>query len=338
MKILIIGGSRFLGYHLTRYLLDEGHKITLFNRGQSGDDFGRKVKKIRGDRYNWQQFSGTLSSQTFDVVVDMIAFRKEDSLAAVKLFSGKIGHFIHISTAAVYIVTKNYPCPLREEDFQRELISEPVGGDELWTYGYQKRQCEEVLQEAFKQEGFPVTIFRLPIVIGERDYTLRAYSYIIRIMDGKPLILPDGGMNVFTLIYQGDIVRTIAYNLLNPSSLGQAYNLAQEEIVSLRAFVKTIAHVMEKKVELVNIPVEVLKRTPLELSFSPFTMRRPLILDVYKAKSQLHFKSTPFSVWIANTVHWFKDKYKGKPPLNYRNREIEVEFIRHYQKAVDSII
>ncbi|MFQ5721953.1 MAG: NAD-dependent epimerase/dehydratase family protein [Candidatus Aminicenantales bacterium] len=338
MKILIIGGSRFVGYHLARYLLEEGHQLTLFNRGQTGDDFGQRVTRLKGDRYNWQQFSGALTGQKFDVVIDMIAFKREDSLAAIKLFSGKVGHFIHISTAAVYAVTKDYPCPLREEDFQRELNPKPAKADELWIYGYQKRQCEEVLQEAYRREKFPVTIFRLPIVIGERDYTLRAYSYIIRIMDGKPLILPDGGMNVFTLIYQADIVRTIASNLLNSSSWGQAYNLAQEEIISLRALVKAISHVLEKKLEMVNIPVEVLKKTPFGLSFSPFTMRRPLILEVRKAKSQLRFKSTPFSVWIANTVHWFKNKYKGEPPQNYRKRKMEIEFCHRYQEAVESII
>jgi len=337
MKILIIGGSRFVGYHLARHLLEEGHQLTLFNRGQTVDDFGQKIKRLRGDRYNWQQFSKALAGRKFDVVVDMIAFRREDSQAAIKLFSGKIGHFIHISTAAVYVVTKDYPCPLKEEDFQRDLNPRPNKEDDLWIYGYQKRECEEVLKRAHRQQKFPVTILRLPIVVGERDYTLRAYSYIIRVMDGKPLILPDGGMNVFTLIYQGDIVRTIASNLLNPSSWGEAYNLAQEEVISLRAFVKAIAGVLEKKLEIVNIPLEILKKNSFGLSFSPFTMRRPLILDVHKAKSQLHFKSTPFSVWITNTVLWFRDYYEGKPPQNYRKRKMEIEFCRRYQQAVESI-
>ncbi|MFQ6108515.1 MAG: NAD-dependent epimerase/dehydratase family protein, partial [Candidatus Aminicenantales bacterium] len=195
MRILIIGGTGFLGYHITKHLLDEGQEITLFNRGKTPDDFGTKVERISGDRYDGASFHNQLSGKSFDAVVDMISYQAADSQLAVRTFSGKIDHYIHISTAAVYIITKDYPCPLREEDFDRELYPKSRRKSGLWTYGYNKRKCEEVLFRAFKEHGFPVTIFRLPIVMGGRDHTLRPYSYFIRILDGKPLIVPDGSLN-----------------------------------------------------------------------------------------------------------------------------------------------
>ena len=334
MKILVIGGTRFFGYHLARRLVEENHRVVLFNRGLTPDDFGASVERIRGDRADHKAFVRRLEEEKFDVVVDMIAYKAADSQAAVGAFAGRVGHFIHISTGSVYIVTRDYPCPLREEDFDRELFPQPKKNDEWWLYGTHKRKCEEVLCQAHEDKKFPVTIFRLPIVMGERDYTLRAYSYFLRLQDGKPLILPDGGLNVFTHIYQGDIVKTITPNLLNRSSFGQTYNLAQEEVLSLRAFILASARILNRKPDLVDIPSDVLKQASLGTSFSPFSMRRPFILSVGKAKKDLDFSSTPFEIWLARTIAWFKGDYQGGPPDNYRTREREIEVAFRYREVV----
>jgi len=337
MKILILGGTRFFGYHIAHRLLEDGHELTLFNRGVTADDFGGRVQRIHGDRNDRERFYKLLRNRPFDVVLDMIAYKAEDSQAAVRTFQGNTGHFIHISTGSVYIVTKDFPCPLREEDFNRDLFPMPEKADEMWLYGYHKRKCEEVLREAHEKHAFPVTILRLPIVIGERDYTLRAYSYFIRIEDGRPIILPDAGMNVFTHIYQGDIVKTVAMNLTNQKSLGQAYNLAMAEVMSVRSFVLKSAGFLGKKLEIVDVPCRVLEETGLGTSLSPFSTRRPFILSTEKAKRDLDFSSTPVDVWLGKTISWFMEQYKGGLPDNYKTRAKEVEFVGKYRQAVRSL-
>jgi len=326
-----------MGYHLTRRLLADGHDLTLFNRGISTDDFGDRVKRIKGDRYNYEGFCRELRNRLFDTVIDMLAYKAEDSQAAVRTFQGRIGQYIHVSTGAVYGVTKDFPCPIREEDFDRELLSQPKENDDDWLYGYNKRKCEEVLNEAHQKSGFPVMILRLPIVIGERDYTLRAYSYFIRIEDGRPLILPDGGLNAFTHIYQDDMVRTISLNLLNRASFGQAFNLAQEEILTVRGFVLQAAKILKKKVDLVDIPTDVLKRTTLGTDFSPYSKRRPFILSVDKAKRILGYSSTRFETWLGKTILWYKHDYEGGSPENYSLREEELALVRQFREAVRNI-
>lgn len=337
MKILIIGGTRFLGYHITRRLLADGHNVTLFNRGNTIDDFGGRVSRIHGDRCDSQAFSERLRGKRFDVVVDMIAFKAEESQVAVETFVGNVGHFIHISTAVVYIITQDFPCPLHEEDFERPLYPKPEADYGWWTYGFHKRECENVLREASEKQAFPATMFRLPIVMGERDYTLRAYSYFLRILDGKPLILPDGGLNVSTHIYQDDIARTISSNLLNPSSFGQAFNLAQAEILTLRAFVLKSSELLNRKVDIIEIPSAVLEKTGLGTSFSPFSMRRPFVLDTQKARRELNFSATPFDIWLEKTIRWFVEDYDGEPPEDYQSREIEVEIANRYKQAVEPL-
>jgi nucleoside-diphosphate-sugar epimerase len=337
MKILVIGGTRFFGYHIVRKLLEDGQEVILFNRGRTPDDFGDRVKRIQGDRNDYKSFYRMLKGESYDIVIDMIAYKAEDSQAAVRTFQGKVGHLIHISTGSVYVVTKDFPCPLREEDSARELYPQPKKDADWWLYGYHKRKCEEVLRKAYEKLGFPVTMLRLPIVMGERDYTLRAYSYFLRIEDGMPMILPDSGLNVFTHIYQGDIVRTVASNLLNKTSFGQAYNLAQEEILALKSFILKAAEILGKKVKLVDIPSEILDSASLGTSFSPFSMRRPFVLSVEKAKRDLAFSSTPFELWLRKTILWFKKEYKGGPPENYQSRAKEIEVIQKYQDAVKGI-
>jgi nucleoside-diphosphate-sugar epimerase len=334
MKILVLGGSRFFGYHIAKRLIADGHDVTLFNRGRTPDDFGGAVRRVHGDRADRRDFQRKLGREKFDVVIDMIAFMAEDSRTAAETFSGNVGQFIHISTGSVYIVTRDFPCPLREEDYDREVVPRPAKNDEWWLYGYHKRKCEEVLREAREKSCFPVTILRLPIVFGERDYTLRAYSYFLRLEDGKPLILPDGGLNAFTHIYQGDVVKTVADNLLNPAAVGQAYNLAQAEILTLRAFVHEAARILGREPDLVDIPWDVLESSPLGTSFSPLSTRRPFILVVDKARRDLHFLSTPFALWLEKTIRWFKNEYREGPPENYSGRNREVEFAERYRATV----
>jgi nucleoside-diphosphate-sugar epimerase len=337
MKILIIGGTRFFGYHIARRLVQDGHDVSLFNRCHAPADFGHNVERICGDRNDYDDFYAKLKDIPFDVVIDMIAYKEEDSQAAVRTFSELVGHYIHISTGAVYLVTRNYPCPLREEDYDRPLYPRPESSDEWWLYGYNKRRCEEVLRDAHQETGFPVTIFRLPIVIGERDNTLRAYSYFIRLMDKKPQILPDSGMVPQTYIYQGDIVNTVASNLQNALSIGEVYNLAQDEIVTLREFILKAAEILEVDAELVDIPSNILSKTSLGTSFSPFFGRRPFVMDAHKAKKDLEFSPTAFGTWMKKTIRWYAEEYKGDPPENYWLRDKEMEIIRRYKEAVKSI-
>jgi nucleoside-diphosphate-sugar epimerase len=337
MHILIIGGTRFLGYHLTKALLSEGHEITLFNRGRTPDDFGKKVHRIRGDRYDYDRFIKTFINRKYDVVIDMIAYKAEDSRTAVKAFKDGVQHFFHISTAAVYTVTRDFPCPLQEEDFDSPLNPRPKTGRGLWDYGYHKRECEHVFMDAFTAHGFPATRLRLPIIIGEKDYTLRAYEYFYRLLDGQPQILPDGGRNVFTHVYQDDVVRTIANNLINSESFGRVYNLAQQRAVTLRDFVLKSSEMLEIKPLIETIPVELLSKWGLSMTFSPFFNKRPFILDTRRAEEDLGFESMNIDDWLAKTIAWYQHHYRGAPPDNYNLREQEVRIIEAFSRAVDRI-
>jgi nucleoside-diphosphate-sugar epimerase len=338
MRILIVGGTRFLGYHLTRRLLEDGHAVTLFNRGKTPDDFGDGVERIRGDRADRPGFRKAFAGRSFDAAVDMIAYTAEDSRSAAATFSGKVGHFVHISTAAVYLVTRDYPCPLREEDSERPLGRRPSGDAGMWDYGIAKRGCEEVLCEAHARDGFPATLVRPPIIVGERDHTLRAYSYLLRLRDGKPIVLPDGGQSVFSLAYQGDIVRAVAGNLGNAATFGKVYNVAHREALTLKGFLARAAAVSGASPDFVPVPYDVLRGAGWRASLSPYFNRRPLVIDIRRAEAELGLASTSVETWLERTIRWFAEDYRGEPPDDYRFRDEEVRIIRGYQKALSSLL
>ena len=155
MNVLVIGGTRFFGYTVVQRLIEKGHSVTLFNRGQTPDDFGDTVERLHGDRNDHARFIDLVKKRRFDAVIDMIAFRAEDTEAAVNALGGKTGHFVHISTGAVYLVTRDYPTPLKEEDFDRPLYMNSERQDGWWAYGFHKRECELSLRKAFQRSGFP---------------------------------------------------------------------------------------------------------------------------------------------------------------------------------------
>jgi len=339
MQVLVIGGSRFIGRAVVQRLLMEGHRVTILNRGQSEDPFGTRVNRVVGDRSDPGTLQRALARREFDVVVDVIAFREEDTQAAVDRLKGRIGHFVHVSTASVYLVRDRLFCPFREEDFSGRLAPKSEAARSSWLYGYHKRRCEQALQQAWENERFPYTALRLPMVVGPDDYTERSQAYLERLADDGPLILPDGGLNSWGFVWVHDVAQAIVENLMNVNALGRAYNLAQREVVSVRQFVETAAAHMGKRAALVNVPAEWLLRLNLGTSFSPYSHEHDIVLDIAAAQRDLLFEPTPFASWCEQLVAAFRTTWNGAPSKLYGSRPLELRLIQELsQLRIPSVV
>ena len=328
MQVLVIGGSRFIGLAVVQRLLADGHKITLLNRGQSPDPFGTRVSRVIGDRSDPETLKRALSRRDFDAVLDVIAFREEDTQVAIKHLGGRIGHFIHVSTASVYLIRDRLFCPFREEDFGGRLAPRTEATSSSWLYAYHKRRCELTLQHAWETDQFPFTSLRLPMVVGPEDYTERSQAYLERLADGGPVILPDGGLNSWGFLWVSDVAETIAANLMNTNTFGRAYNLAQREVVSLKQLVETAAAGTGKSPTLASVPGEWLHRMALGTSFSPYTHDHDIVLDIAAAQRDLLFEPTPFATWCEQLVRHFQSTWKGQPSRLYATRPLELRLVQ----------
>ncbi len=333
MRILVIGGTRFVGYHVVKRLLAGGHDIVVFNRGKSQDDFGSSVERFNGDRRDDALFFKIFHKKNFDAVIDVIGYKSRNIETSVRVFDGMIGHYLFISSGQVYLVTENRHVPSREEDFDQPLIKCPEGEEDAWKYGVGKRECETILMRAHQNNGFPMTILRLPIIHGPRDHTLRTYSYLLRLQDGGPIILPDGGTTVIRHIYIGDVANTATEILNNEKTKGQVYNLTQSEVLDLKSFIELCASIMKRGVKFVETSIAEIIKNGLDISLSPFTSRWVSLLDPSKAERELNFKSTPIRDWLKSTIDWFTGEYKGEKPGNYGQRSREIEFSRSLMSA-----
>src|SRR5262245_34369656 len=198
-----------MGYGLTWRLLAGGHQVSLLNRGRTADPFGARVERLHGDRTSDDDVARLLKGRGFDAVVDFAAYHGRDVAGMVDALAGRIGHYVLISTGQVYLVRQGAPRPSREQDYAGDVLPAPDGEADRgeWEYGMGKRAAEDELREAWSGSRFPGTALRLPVVNGERDPTRRLESYLWRLLDGGPVLLPDGGASRLRHVYCNDVVQ-----------------------------------------------------------------------------------------------------------------------------------
>ena len=328
MRVLVIGGTRNVGYQLVWRLLAAGHQVTLLNRGSQPPPFHQQVEILLADRTT-PDFARQLAGRSFDAAIDFAAYTAADARQALAVLGdGRVGHYIFISTGQVYLVREGCPKPSREVDYAGSLMAEPVDDayelDE-WRYGVYKREAEDLLSSAWETQRFPVTRLRLPMVNGERDHFRRVESYLWRILDGGPVLLPDGGANVARHVYSGSVVKTIVGLLGQPATFGQVYNLAQDETPTLAALVSLLAEMLGSPARLVSVSAAQLQAIGLKpMDISPFSDHWMSLLDPTRAKTELGFQHEPPASYLEKIAACFVNYPHAVPPDNYRHRAAEL--------------
>jgi len=245
MKILVIGGTRFIGRHLAPELLAAGHQVTLLNRGSNPEAAALGVTHIVGDRNDPTVLLNVLAADEYDAVVDMILSDASQAAHIVQACSNRIGHYIMLSTRSVYAA--DVGSPILETDALEERPE--------MAYGYNKASAEQVLLSAFQDSGFPATILRLPAIYGEYDYQIRERYFIRRLLEKRPhILLPDGGAGVNQREYAGNIAAQVAFLLSKPSSKGQVYNAGHHKTQNYRAIVEDAIAIAGHPMAIYSIP------------------------------------------------------------------------------------
>jgi len=340
MKIFIMGGTGFISKNIVEILLLRRHDVTIFTRGESVNPFkqNNNLHFETGDRNKYSDLEQAVKGKNFDAVIDMTAFTVDQSESAVRIFKGNTGRFIHCSTVSVYMVSKDIKCPIKEDQDKGELMDDfprnPFGMD----YGINKRKCEDVLWNVHNPGSFPVTMLRPVFVCGPEDRTRRDYFWIQRILDGKTLLVPGSGDFAFQQVYVNDTARAFCDVLETDKTIGEAYNVASEEIYSLNDYIRMIAQILGKDPEIVHIDQREFDK--LDISYFPgadvfpFNTRRTAVFSLDKIKNHTGFKTTPFSEWMPLTIDWYIKNVKNSFGYDRRNRELEIA--EEWKKAADA--
>jgi nucleoside-diphosphate-sugar epimerase len=288
MNVLIIGGTGLISTPITRILLEQGHSVTHFNRGNKQNEFP-DVHTIIGDRAEYATFKTLLHDKKFDCVIDMVCYKPEDAKSAIETFQGKVGQYVFCSTVDVY--TKPAPYYPVTEDAPRKPSKE-------FGYAYDKARCEEIFFEALEQSSFPVTIIRPAYTYHESVGVLHTFGwstdYLERIRAGKPIITHGDGNSFWVACHADDVARAFINALGKENVLGKSYHVAGEEWLTWNHYHQTVAKALGCELpELVHIPTDVLYKLAPEQSFwAKVNFQFNNLFDNTAAKRDLDFRYT----------------------------------------------
>ncbi|MBI2619849.1 MAG: NAD-dependent epimerase/dehydratase family protein [Ignavibacteriales bacterium] len=342
MKILVIGGTGFISGRLVKKLLAKGHTVSVVTRRHTAPSAfdPTKVRFLTADRTKEAELKNVLGNQTFDAVYDMIDYEPGESEAAVRIFKGRTGRFIHCSTVSVYMVSNDIRCPVTEDQDRTPLMKHfprnPFGMD----YGIRKRKCEEVLWEAHDAKTFPVSMLRPTFVCGPGDPAKRDFFWIERILDGQPLLVPGTGDHAFQQVYVEDVAVAFARLLERDDSIGHAFNVAAEEVMSLNDYLRRLSELLNRSPEIIHVDQEMFDTLPFSVSRNgdvfPFNTRRTAFFSLGRIKERLGFRATEFSEWMPETIAWFREKQKGHSN-GYEHRHAEIAFAVRWKQGIEQL-
>ncbi len=180
MKVLVIGGTNFIGPYVVRQLVEMGQSVTVFNRGKTQTDLPEEVKWIKGDRHYLSDYQQKFQQLAPQVVLDMIPYTAKEAQGVVDTFKDIAQRVVAISSQDVYrardIIWQREtsiidPTPLTEDSPLRSQLYPYRGlSEDPLAQDYDKIPVEQVLMSA---TDLPATIIRLPMVYGVGDYRYR---------------------------------------------------------------------------------------------------------------------------------------------------------------------
>lgn len=258
MKVLFIGGTGIISTAVCQVAVSRGIDLYVLNRGKRNDKLPKGVTVLTGDIYQPEEVRKVLEGHYFDSIVQFISFTVEHCERDYKLFDGFTKQFIFISSASAYF--KPIPfLPITEEV--------PLG-NKYWDYSENKKKCEEYLF-SISNDDFNVTVIRPShthnheMLIQQLMCNDAPFTTIKRMIDGKAIILPDEGMNLWTLTYNLDFASGFVDVIGNPKTYGQFYHLTGEKAYTWERLYEMYCVALDVEPNIVYIPSEeIIKHFP----------------------------------------------------------------------------
>jgi nucleoside-diphosphate-sugar epimerase len=316
MRILVIGGTRFIGPCVVRRLFAEGHEVTLFHRGKSKADTPESITHMLGDRHNLLEFRGAFKSLKPDVVLDMAPITEQDAQRVVDTFKGIACRVVGLSSQDVYraygiligieqgaiekmplfedahLRTRLYPYrgdKPRQEDDPQKILDE-----------YDKILIEKVYMTA---PELPGTILRLPMVYGPGDYQHRLFEYLKRMDDKRQAIVLEQGLAEWqwTRGYVEDVADAIVLAIQNDRAMKRIYNVGKQEALTTYEWVHIIAKYAGWNGEIVVVP-----RGKLPQDLMPdMRSEQHLVSDTTRIRDELGYEEAiPEDKGMKRTIAW----------------------------------
>ena len=301
--------------------------LSLFNR--SARSFAGQAQIIQGDIRDIRQAAIALRNQEFDAVVDWVAYLPEHIETDIALFRGKTRQYIFISSAAAY-----------QKPPSHYLITETTPlFNPFWQYARDKIACEERLNRAHREEGFPVTIVRpsltygegwIPCAIGGHDYTV-----IDRMKKGKKVIVHGDGQSLWVMTHNTDFAKALVGLLGNPHAFGNSYHITSDEVLTWDQIYRAIGRAGGIEPDLIHIASDFIGLFDERLRGSLLGDKsHSVVFDNSKIKRAVpEFRaSVSFAEGMKKCAAWFEGDESRKTVSQAANQLMD-RIIQTYQSA-----
>jgi nucleoside-diphosphate-sugar epimerase len=267
MRVLIIGGTNFIGPHVVRNLASGGHEVVIFHRGEHEAELPSNVRHIHSAaaRFPVLSFPQELISWKPEVVLHMVAMGEQDAEVVIRAFTGVAQRLVALSSGDVYGAygvlngTESGTAKselLREDSPLRKNLypyRKMAKGPDDWLYSYDKILMERVVMS---HSDLPTTILRLPAVYGPGDTNRRLFSHLKRMDDDRPAILLDENQATWRWShgYVENIAAAIVLAVTDDRASGRIYNVGEKSVPTTIERVRSLAKVVGRTGKIVTLP------------------------------------------------------------------------------------
>jgi nucleoside-diphosphate-sugar epimerase len=235
MRILFLGGTGIISTACVELALARGHEVHVLNRGHRPAPAG--VQAHAADLGDEAAVQRALGPGGWDAVVDFVCYVPADAERDLRLFRGRTGQLVFISSASAY-----------QRPVTHYLVTESTPlANPFWEYSRNKIACEERFLAAYRAEGFPVTIVRPSLTYGDTQITLafnsweRSYTVVDRLRRGLPVIIPGDGSSLWSFTHDSDFAQGLLGLLGHAQATGHAFHVTTDEVLSWEQAFQAVA-------------------------------------------------------------------------------------------------
>lgn len=223
LSVLFLGGNGMISSACAREAVERGIDLSVVTRGAGTRPLPEEVRRITADVREPSDLRKALEGKSFDVVVNFIGYHPAHVEADVETFAGSVGQYVFISTASVY----SRPVA------QLPIVESSPRRNNGWPYPQDKILCEELLERAFRERDFPVTVVR-PSHTYDRTTVpiLGGWTVVERMRRGRPVIVHGDGTSLWTLMHSADFARAFVPLLGNSHTLGESVHITSDDILT----------------------------------------------------------------------------------------------------------
>lgn len=323
MKVLVIGGTAFIGRFLVAELVKAGHDVTILHR-KAKHAYGKRVDNLVADRNDPAAMKTALEGRRFEAIFDNAYDWDRGTTAAhiegtVRALGDRVSRYIFMSSIAAYGDGLNH--------YEDDALAPDDHAD---AYVRNKATTERMLFRLRQRTGFPVVTFRPPFIYGPENPFYREAFFWDRMRANRPLILPGDGGRLMQFVYIKDLVTACMKSMTDPAALGEAFNIGHERPVTQLELLQALAKAAKKKLNFVKVSRDKI----IENGGNP--MGDPAYFGVYfdlppiteamgKLKRVLKLVPTPFDTGLRETFLWHQRHRKtAKLNTEFEDKLIEL--------------